>query len=615
MHPDRSRLAALLLALGSALTLLVALSWFVPVARAAPDVEYIYICAADGVGAVSTLRTYIIGANANPGPDEIVVVPAQSSTADACTFTATTAEDDYGNGGVGLPLITGTLVIRGEGIRVVLRRQGTESFRLLESAADLTLENVTVRNGRAAPSHNGGGVLAHQSLTLTNVLLTGNVGYSGGGAYAFGDLTVTAAAFYTNTAVANGGGLLASAALSVSAGTFAHNQADYGGGLYVESEGTDVQVSGASFEHNVAATSGAGLHVLRQINVESAAFSGNEAVAGGGGAFIAGGIVSDTLFADNTASGSGVDYGGGGLMVLQDATVRRCHFIANTAPDGGGLFLAHTPPGDVSLLVNNLWLDNEATDGAAIFAGFTADADPTGGHAEMRHNTVVRPAPAGGSAVHVVEGSASVYNSIITGHTVGVAAGPQATVISDYNLFFANEVRHAGVMVTAGADNLDGDPLFVNAAGGDYRLLWNSPAVDSGDDLGTGVDLDGVLRPQRDGFDRGAYEYVNTPPTAAPNAYSTTLDRALTVAAPGVLDNDGDVDGDDLTAALANGPGHGNLTLNPDGSFTYTPAPGFSGSDAFTYRADDGQDTSAPATVTLVVEPVYTTYLPAALRP
>ncbi|NJO83673.1 MAG: cadherin-like domain-containing protein, partial [Blastochloris sp.] len=49
------------------------------------------------------------------------------------------------------------------------------------------------------------------------------------------------------------------------------------------------------------------------------------------------------------------------------------------------------------------------------------------------------------------------------------------------------------------------------------------------------------------------------------------------------------------------GPAHGTLTLNPDGSFTYTPDAGFDGVDQFTYRAGDGYDPSALATVTINV--------------
>ena len=75
------------------------------------------------------------------------------------------------------------------------------------------------------------------------------------------------------------------------------------------------------------------------------------------------------------------------------------------------------------------------------------------------------------------------------------------------------------------------------------------------------------------------------PPTANPDAYSTGQDTPLTVTAPtGVLANDVGGSGGALTAALVGGPAHGTLTLNPDGSFTYTPTAGYNGPDAFTLR-------------------------------
>ena len=65
---------------------------------------------------------------------------------------------------------------------------------------------------------------------------------------------------------------------------------------------------------------------------------------------------------------------------------------------------------------------------------------------------------------------------------------------------------------------------------------------------------------------------VNDPPVGSEDSYTTAEDTPLVVdAANGVLKNDIDIDGDTLTASLANQPTHGTLTLNADGSFTYTP--------------------------------------------
>ena len=94
---------------------------------------------------------------------------------------------------------------------------------------------------------------------------------------------------------------------------------------------------------------------------------------------------------------------------------------------------------------------------------------------------------------------------------------------------------------------------------------------------------------------------VNDVPVAAGDAFSTAEDTVLTVAAPGVLGNDADPDGDPLMAVLVTGPSHGGLTLNADGSFSYTPAADFAGSDSFSYRASDGGLNSNPNTVTITV--------------
>jgi VCBS repeat-containing protein len=97
---------------------------------------------------------------------------------------------------------------------------------------------------------------------------------------------------------------------------------------------------------------------------------------------------------------------------------------------------------------------------------------------------------------------------------------------------------------------------------------------------------------------------VNSVPSANDDDYATTEDAQLLVAAPGLLENDTDADGDSLMAIPVTGPGHGTLTLNADGSFSYDPIPDFHGTDSFTYRVDDGADVSNTATVILTIHPV-----------
>ncbi len=100
---------------------------------------------------------------------------------------------------------------------------------------------------------------------------------------------------------------------------------------------------------------------------------------------------------------------------------------------------------------------------------------------------------------------------------------------------------------------------------------------------------------------RVTVQAVNDVPTAGSDSFSVDEDATLQVTDPGVLGNDSDVEGDSLIAMLVTGPAHGGLTFNTDGSFVYTPDPNYNGSDSFTYRANDGTDDSAAATVSLTI--------------
>ena len=95
---------------------------------------------------------------------------------------------------------------------------------------------------------------------------------------------------------------------------------------------------------------------------------------------------------------------------------------------------------------------------------------------------------------------------------------------------------------------------------------------------------------------------VNEAPVAQDDGYTMKQDNVLTDCV-GVLANDTDPNGDLLTAVLVGGPANGTLTLNPDGTFTYTPQAGWVGTDTFTYKANDGEADSNVATVSIEVRP------------
>src|SRR5690606_1534002 len=96
---------------------------------------------------------------------------------------------------------------------------------------------------------------------------------------------------------------------------------------------------------------------------------------------------------------------------------------------------------------------------------------------------------------------------------------------------------------------------------------------------------------------------TNDAPIANNDEYTIDEDTTLNVDPAGILTNDSDADGDTLTALLVSGPQNGTLTLNEDGSFSYTPTADFSGVDGFSYVVNDGTSDSDVATVTINVTP------------
>lgn len=102
-------------------------------------------------------------------------------------------------------------------------------------------------------------------------------------------------------------------------------------------------------------------------------------------------------------------------------------------------------------------------------------------------------------------------------------------------------------------------------------------------------------------FDEGS---ANLPPVANSSSVGTQVDTPVTITLTG-----SDTDGDPLTFAIVSGPASGTLgtitQLSPTtASVQYTPNASFTGSDSFTFTVDDGQATSAEATLTILVSAV-----------
>ncbi|NEO48354.1 MAG: tandem-95 repeat protein, partial [Moorea sp. SIO4A3] len=93
------------------------------------------------------------------------------------------------------------------------------------------------------------------------------------------------------------------------------------------------------------------------------------------------------------------------------------------------------------------------------------------------------------------------------------------------------------------------------------------------------------------------FNLINEAPVAVDDTVSTGGNPDVTID---VLANDSDTEGDALTVTIDQQGGNGTAVVNQDGTITYTPVDGFTGTDTFTYQIDDG--TNPPVTATVSVE-------------
>jgi VCBS repeat-containing protein len=99
-------------------------------------------------------------------------------------------------------------------------------------------------------------------------------------------------------------------------------------------------------------------------------------------------------------------------------------------------------------------------------------------------------------------------------------------------------------------------------------------------------------------------QVTGPPPIVVNSSFATQTNSALSISGLGVLTGAAAPDGQPFTALLELNPLHGSVTLNSDGSFTYTPNRGFAGQDSFTFGAQNVDGISKPGTVTITVIPL-----------
>ncbi|MCK4314865.1 MAG: hypothetical protein KAX24_03750, partial [Anaerolineae bacterium] len=100
-------------------------------------------------------------------------------------------------------------------------------------------------------------------------------------------------------------------------------------------------------------------------------------------------------------------------------------------------------------------------------------------------------------------GFATVVNTIVWGNGTEIELDLEhgAVITVTYS-----DVR--GDSVWPGEENINTDPLFRTPQSGVYRLLEDSPCVDTGTPEGApDEDIRGVYRPHGEGYERGAHEF------------------------------------------------------------------------------------------------------------
>ena len=131
---------------------------------------------------------------------------------------------------------------------------------------------------------------------------------------------------------------------------------------------------------------------------------------------------------------------------------------------------------------------------------------PTGNDLATVLNTTIANSTA--YAIYIDSGDAVIRNTILTGSSYGLVRLSGTTTHTN-NLLYGFSTPYSGTSATA--SELQRNPRFLDAANGDFHLTVGSPAINAGLDVGLLVptDMDGNARPSFNGYEIGAFEYMN----------------------------------------------------------------------------------------------------------
>jgi VCBS repeat-containing protein len=186
-----------------------------------------------------------------------------------------------------------------------------------------------------------------------------------------------------------------------------------------------------------------------------------------------------------------------------------------------------------------------------------------------------------------------------------VANNDSFSVVHDHSL----TVSSPGVL---GNDSANGGPgisavLVSNTSHGSLTLnadgsfSYQPGALYAGQDSFTYKDYNGT---NYSNVATATINVTNSAPIAVNDSAVADQDNPITIA---VLANDYDPDGDNFSLTSVSSPTNGTATINSDGTVTYLPNQGFTGTDTFTYTITDSVGSTATATVTVAIHPLVAT--------
>ncbi|WP_028470765.1 DUF4347 domain-containing protein, partial [Neptunomonas japonica] len=271
-----------------------------------------------GSDGLISLREAIIAANANADADTITLGAGTYTLTIAGSGTAVAGDLDIANDLSIIGAGASNTIIDGNGIDRI--------FQLKDAGTDFNLTSLTLQGGDAGSVKGGAIMIGHAGATvsLNQVVISGNTADWGAGVYNQGTLNVTDSVIEGNTATGTaawGGGLMNEGSATLERVTFSGNTADYGGGIYSDGPGSttslvNVTVSGNSAIENLSSSdsAGGGLYAGRgTFNIVNSTITENvapSAQGGGIGAENATINIQNTIISANTASFSNVDVDG-----------------------------------------------------------------------------------------------------------------------------------------------------------------------------------------------------------------------------------------------------------------------------------------------------------------